>query len=88
MDLIDAGERRAGQDRVGGEAAVGLDGLRIVAAAQPAIEAGDRARRNAARAAEKSVRHAVERRRPDDVEAHNFSLMTMSSSAWLPTMKA
>ena len=42
MDLVDAGQRRAGQDRVGGEAAVGLDSCRIVAAAQPAIEAGDR----------------------------------------------
>jgi hypothetical protein len=41
MDLIDAGDRRPGQNRVGSEAAIGLDYLRIVAAARTAIQAGN-----------------------------------------------
>jgi hypothetical protein len=87
MDLMDAGQRRAGQSGVGGKAAVGFDRMAIVAASQSAIETRYRARRDATGAPEKSVWHAVQHPGADDVETHSFSRMTMSSSAWLPTMK-
>ena len=76
MDLVDRGERRAGQDRVGGAAAIGESDGGIEPAAQPAIPRI---------AAEEAVRDAAKRRRANDV--HSVSRMTMSSSAWVPTMK-
>ena len=87
MDLVDAGQRRAREDRVGGDAAVGLDRFGIVAAAKPAIEPHNITHGNSAGAPEEAMRNVAQHRRSDDVEAHSFSRMTISSSAWLPTMK-
>ena len=42
MDLVDAGKRRAGSNRVDREAAVSFDGLWIIAAAEAAIESRNR----------------------------------------------
>jgi hypothetical protein len=81
MDLVHAGERSAWNDGIGGEAAVGLDRRRIVAAPESAVQPGDNSLGNAPGPSEKPVRHAVQRRSADDVEAHSFSRMTMSSSA-------
>ena len=88
MDLIDAGERSARQDRVGGQAAVGLDGLGSSPLPSPQLSPATAPFDTPPLPPEKSVRHAIERARTDDVEVHSLSLMTMSSSAWVPTMKA
>ena len=88
MDLVDRDQgraRRQGGDRA---PAVFLDGGAIVVGAETDVEAGIGPRRHAALAAEKAVRDAGQRARADDFDAHSFSRMMMSSSAWLPTMKA
>ena len=87
MHLMDAGERRAGDNGIGGKTAVRLDRCRVVAASKAAIQTRHSPRRDSARPSEETMRHAIQHRRADDVEAHSFSRMTMSSSAWLPTMK-
>ena len=77
MDLVDGGERRAGEDGVGGAAAIGGGEGGVLPAAEPAI---------ACNAAEEAVRDGGQRAaRTMD---HKASRMTMSSSAWVPTMKA
>jgi hypothetical protein len=87
VNLVDARQRSARQHRIGRHSAIGLDRDRIVAAAKTAIEAGYFPPRNAALPAEKSMSDAAQRRRSDNVQGHSVSRITMSSSAWLPTMK-
>ena len=55
MHLVHAGERRPGDDRAGGEAAVSFDRFRIVAASQPAVQPRNRSCRNPTGSAEKSA---------------------------------
>ena len=87
MDLVDGDEPGAGRDRLDRAAAILGDGVAVVVRAEADIEAGADALRHAAAPAEKAVRDVAQHRRADDFDAHSFSRMMMSSSAWLPTMK-
>ena len=74
---------------LGAAPAVLGDRLAIVGASPADVEAGQDALRHAAAPAEKAVRHARQPPRPNDLDfAQSGRRMTMSSSAWLPTMKA
>jgi hypothetical protein len=66
MDLMDACQRRAGDDRIRREAPVGFNGFSIIAAAQSAVQAGHRSSRQSADAAEKSVGNVLKRACADD----------------------
>ena len=89
MHLVDGHQPCAGQDGGNRPPPVLGDRGAVVAAAPADVEAGNHAPRHATAAAEEAVGHARQRRCPDHLDpAHNGRRMTMSSSAWPPTMKA
>ena len=88
MDLVDCCERGIGQERGDGKATVAGNRVGLVFAAIADIEARAFANRYAPAPAEEAVGKAAKADRPDDLDAQRSFLMMMSSSAWLPTMKA
>ena len=93
MDLVDRHQIRARLDRIDRALPVLVDRSPIVIAAVTDVEARERTRRNAAAAPKESVREIAEAYRAVDLDAliawaHSTFFMTMSSSAWLPTMKS
>src|SRR6185369_2184000 len=61
MNLVERGERRAGQHRVDRAAAIFGDGGAVIARAKPNVEATKDTRGNAARATKEAVREGRER---------------------------
>ena len=89
MDLMHRDEARAGEHRCHGTPAILGDQRGIVARAQPDVEAGHVAGRDAALAAEKAVRDPGQRPRAENFcLTHSLRLINRSSSACSPTMKA
>ena len=88
MHLVNGGELRARKQRVDRSPPVLGDRIAVVLAPVADVKARDLPDRYATPPAEEPVRQGVERRCADDLDRHSGSLMMMSSSAWVPTMKS
>lgn len=89
MDLENRCQLRPRENSLNRSSSILGDGVGLVAATGADVQARQNAGRHPAAAAEKAVWCCFQRIGAKDFDAiHNVSRMMVSSSAWLPTMKA